>query len=407
MKRFNRIVLSLVLIAGLLVPAVAIAADDDLQTGEPESISLSTKVPLKLYGFISAEAMWAGSQLSSFGANAAGNPDNTAYNRNMTGFNRVVDESTDGNNDAFISWTVQNTRFGFNLEPYDFNGKPFTVDARLEMDFFSTGNLSVHSVQPRIRRAYAGIGQERWRVLMGQEWDLFSPLNTATLNIGGNLWWQGNQGFRRPQLRFTFTQPFGEKSGVEAAASINLPSNSMAFNDRGNTTGIPMFQGRFGFWHALTAGKLRAYLSALYAKHKNANAGGPDINNWGVAASIAVPAHRFFKPEAEVQYGYSLGSVLSISSDLLRQRTISFWGQIKSSWLSWFETNIGYGMDDLNDAQVPAGTVDRNQVGFANVKFMPVKELVIGLEYNFLRTNYKGTRASNANAIMSNVVFFF
>lgn len=391
-------------ITALALSVSAFAGTTDIQTEQAEKITLSTKVPINLYGFISAEGMYSDSQLSSFGT-LNNTPAN--YNRNMVGFNRVVDESVDGNNDAFISATVQNTRFGFDLEPYDFGGKNFKVDARLEMDFFSTANLSVASMSPRIRRAYAAIGQEKWRLLFGQEWDLFSPLNTATLNLGGNLWQQGNLGFRRPQIRFTYNFDAGEKSTIEAAGSINLPGNSMAFNDTGNTTGIPMFQGRVGFLHPLKAGKLKAYLSGLYARHNNAAAGGAKVNNWGMAASFEVPIHKLFIPSLEFHYGYSMGSLLSIASDTTRQRTISGWGQIKTLWVDWFETNVGYGVDMLKSSEVAAGAVKRNQMGFASFRFKPASSFIIGLEYNFMRTNYQGSGSSNASAGILNALYFF
>lgn len=406
MKRWFLIfALSLVV---LFTSGAAIAGTENIQKDQDEKIALSAKVPVSFYGFISAETMWSDSQLSSFGTvSALGNYNNNNYNRNMAGYNLVVDETVDGNNDAFISFTPQNTRFGFNLDPYDFGGKNFTVDARLELDFFSTANMSAASIVPRIRRAYAGIGQRRWHVLFGQEWDLFSPLNTATLNIGGNLWLQGNLGFRRPQIQFAYNHPFAEKSKLEAAASVNLPGNSMSFTDNGNTTGIPMLEGRVGFLHGLSAGDMKLYLSALYARHKNATVGAPKINNWGVALSLDIPIHRFLTPSAEFQYGYNLGSLLSIASDIRRQRTISGWAQINSQWIKWFETNIGYGIDTLRSSEVDPGAVKRNQMGFASLRFKPVSSFIIGLEYNYMRTNYQGSGSSSANAGLLSILYFF
>jgi hypothetical protein len=400
----KRVLLTLVAIVILSVPSQALAGADNLQQGQTEAIYLSTKVPVALYGFISAEGMYSDSQISTFGTlnNVPAN-----YNKNMSGFNRVVDEATATNNDAFISASVQNTRFGFNLDPYNFGGKSFSVDARIEMDFLSTTNMNISAVVPRIRRAYAGIGQERWHVLCGQEWDVFSPLNTATLNIGGNLWLQGNQGFRRPQFQFMYNHPIGENGKIEGGMSINLPSNSMSFDDNGNTTGIPMFEGRIGYLHKLNAGTLKAYLSALYARHKNAVAGAAKVNNWGIALSLEAPIHKFFMPSFEFQYGYSLGAVFSIASDINRERTISGWGQIKSLWLSWLETNVGYGFDTLKSSEVPATFVKRNQTGFGNIMFKPVPAFAIGLEYDYLRTTYQGTGTSEANAGLLNILYFF
>jgi len=385
------------------------APTGSIQTEQPVEISLSSKVPIKFYGFVSAEFMWADSQLSSFGTlnNGLGVAGASPYNKNMVGFNRVVDETVDGRNNAFISATIQNSRFGFHLKPYDFDGKNFWVDARLELDFFSTGNLSAQSVLPRIRRAYASIGQEKWKLLFGHEWDLFSPLNTATLNIGANLWQQGNLGFRRPQICFVFNTPVADKSGVEVAMSVNLPSNRMNFDDPGNTTSIPMLEGRFGFSHKLPAGMMRLYASGMFARHKNAIAGASDVNNWAVAFSFDIPAHRFFKPSGEFHYGYSPGLMLSIASDTTRQRTMAGWGQIKSLWLDWFETNIGGGVEMLKSFEVANGWVKRNMMGFANLKFKPLKFFIIGLEYNYLCTDYQGSGSSRANAIFTNVLFYF
>ncbi|MBN1282156.1 MAG: hypothetical protein JXA24_00075 [Proteobacteria bacterium] len=375
-----------------------------IQTDIPEKITLSSKVPVSFYGFVLGEFLYSDSQLSSFGTF---NNTPASYNTSITGFNRVQDETAQGNNDAYISATVQNTRFGFMLAPYDFGGRNFKVNADIEMDFFSTANLSASSISPRLRRAYAGIGQRRWHVLMGQEWDIFSPLNPATFNVGANLWNQGNLGFRRPQIRFTFKQPFGENSGMEAAVSAGLPSNSLSSNDPANTTGIPMGQARLGLWHDMPAGKLWAYISGVYYRNRNAVAGAADINNWGLCASILAPVHKFFQPSVEFQYGYSLGSLLSGSSNTTRQRTVEGWGQVKSKWLSWLETNAGYGGEFIKGSQVPAGWVKSNQLVFANIYFKPLKDFVVGPEYNYMRTNYQGSGASEANVVFLNAMYYF
>ncbi len=390
-----------------IIPSLGFAGSSNIQSSQEEAITLSSKVPFKFYGFIAAKTMYGDSRISSFGRDNGVPAGSGGYNNNITGVTRVVDETVATNNNAFLDFTVQNTRFGFVLDEYDFDGKNFTVEARLEMDFFNLANTSVHAIQPRIRRAYSTIGQESWRFLFGQEWELYSPLNSSTLDIGSNLWNQGNQGFRRPQIRFTYNRLVGDSSKIEAAASVNLQGNSMSPIDNGVTTGIPMVQARLGYFQDLPAGKLKAYVSGAFGKHNSAVAGNSKVTNWGIAASIQVPIHKYLKPIGEFQYGYSLGSQLSLASDTTRQRFVAGWGAIKSCWLDWFETNVGYGMEDLNDSQVANGFVKNNQKIFANLKFKPVKPLIIGLEYNYLRTNYQGSGASKANVIFSNVIFFF
>ncbi|HLD44696.1 MAG TPA: hypothetical protein VJC18_04615, partial [bacterium] len=239
-----------------------------------EGHQLTTKVPMTLYGFVSAQSMWGDSQVGSFGVNL-----------NMTAPNRVIDETTVAANNDFIGFTLQNTRVGLYLEPYDFGGKSFNIDARIELDFWSTAAAAYAVQTPRIRRAYTSIGTDTWNVLFGQEWDLFAPLNPLTINVGSVLWNQGNLGSRRPQIRLTTKYAY-DQSGIELGASVNSPNNSMLFNDLGNTTGMPMFQGRLGYWREGDSGKYLAYLSGVYGRHDNVVVGGADVNNWGTAFSL-------------------------------------------------------------------------------------------------------------------------
>lgn len=361
-----------------------------------EGISLSTKVPVSFYGFITAQTLVTDSQLSSFGGTT------------MNAYNRVVDETISSKNNGSINFTVQNTRFGFNLDPYDFDGKPLKAEARIEMDFMSVANTNATSMNPRIRRAYAAIGRNEWKFLFGQEWDLFSPLNPATLNLGASLWQTGNEGFRHPQIRFTYAHALVDKSGIEAATSLNLPSNSLDFNDASNETGMPMLEGRVGYFRDLSAGKMQAYLSGAFSRSDDAaNAGASKVKNWGLALSLDVPIHKYFKPAAEIHYGYSMNSMFSISAATTRQRTIAGWGQVVSTLTDWLDVSAGLGAEFLKDSEVAAGSIKRNMAVFANLKFKPLPPFVIGFEYSRLRTNYQGNGSSCANVGLMNVMYTF
>ncbi|MBU0505671.1 MAG: hypothetical protein ABII18_09080 [bacterium] len=378
-------VLALLLVCGLILSSPVKAE---------EGFSVSSKLPMKVYGFIAAQTMWGDSQVGSFGNNL-----------NMTAPNRVIDETTVGADDAFIGFTMQNTRVGLYLEPYEFDGKSYAIDARLELDFWSTATVSYSVQSPRIRRAYMSLGNDTWNVLFGQEWDLFAPLNPASINVGNVLWNQGNVGFRRPQVRSTYKHGY-DKSGVEVAASVNSPNNSMLFNDLGNTTGIPMFQGRLGYWRDWSNGKFQAYVSGMYARHNDA-AGGADINNWGSALSLDMPFLKYAKVQAEGFFGYSMNPLLSITAATTKQRTFGGWAAITSPWCDYFETNIGYGGEFVRSADVAAGNLKTNMVGFANMKFKPVTHLMLGVEYNYLRSNYQGNGNSIAHGVLGTAMYVF
>ncbi len=399
MKKFVYQLIAVCVFCALLTPlaqANGTKADTKPATKTEEGFKISSKVPVTLYGFVSTQTILADSELGTLGANLS-----------PAAPNRVIDETTVTPDNAFLAFTLQNSRLGLYFEPYDFGGKPFTIDARFEIDFFDATAASHALAQPRIRRAYTSIGNDTWRFLAGQEWELFSPLNTPTLNVGSNLWHQGNLGFRRPQLRVTYNQKY-DVSGLEFGASVNSSSNSLLFNDNGNTTVIPVFEGRLGYWRNFDAGKFEGYLSALYGQHRNAVAGAADVDNWGVAASVSAPLiKKYLTLMGEGHYGNSLGSQLSIAANTTKQRTYGHWAAVQSLWYSWFETNVGHGMDMLKDSEVAAGGIESNSVFFGNLKFKPVKQFVLGLEYNYLTTEYSGTGESEAHMLMSNVMYNF
>ena len=105
--------------------------------------------------------------------------------------------------DSQFSGTVQHSRLIAKIGDFQLGAstKGRTVP---EMDFFKltdTGDTNFNNIQLRVRQLYAEIVGASWSVLVGQAWDLFSPLDVATLNTNGNFWFGGNAGFRRSQLR--------------------------------------------------------------------------------------------------------------------------------------------------------------------------------------------------------------
>lgn len=97
--------------------------------------------------------------------------------------------------DAYLSFQVQQTRVGLVA------GEGTDVLGKLEIDFihFDQSSPTVQAF-PRLRIALLD-----WtvapghRLLLGQTWDIFAPLNTHTVNLVGNLFQAGNSGFMRHQ----------------------------------------------------------------------------------------------------------------------------------------------------------------------------------------------------------------
>jgi hypothetical protein len=101
-----------------------------------------------------------------------------------------------GSDTNAVSFTAQHTRFG--LKGSGQSGD-ITMGGLIELDFFVIAANA--NAKPRMRLAYAWCDPLKGlQIRAGQQWDLFSPLNPTTNNTNANLWYDGNYGFRRPQL---------------------------------------------------------------------------------------------------------------------------------------------------------------------------------------------------------------
>lgn len=352
---------------------------------------VGAKLPVKIYGFIDAQFIWGDSTVTTLGSTT------NSYVAITDAANDVVTPM----DDAFFGATAQNTRIGLDWLPTKV-GKVLTVGGKIEMDFLNPGGGN--SPRPRMRLAYAYLEGKHWQLLGGQEWDVFSPLNTATQQIGSNLWFGGNLGFRRPQLKFTYSIPCCDNAAIKLIASINNPGNVDTVMNNTNTAGWPYGEASVLFTKPMNDDTFTAAISGVLGRE---NTPVRNINIWGLAASLKWPVHRFFKPAGEFQYGVDLGDFLSNCGLGARRRVIAGWGQITSQWHKMLQTNIGYGVETLKTDQVAVGSVLSNQFGFANLWFNPVKPFGIGLEYDHIRTRYNGNGVSTANVIMGSTKFDF
>ena len=142
---------------------------------------LTSGLSLALYGYVKLDAAYDSSRIS------AGN------------FARWVESEQIRRNDDEFNITANQTRVGLRLsgEPSD----DFRYGGVVEADFYS-GIGADNSPSPRLRLANLTLEWPRvgFGVLAGQAPDVISPLYLTTVNYSV-AWWQGNIGFRRPQLR--------------------------------------------------------------------------------------------------------------------------------------------------------------------------------------------------------------
>jgi len=122
--------------------------------------------------------------------------------------------------EAALSFQLQQSRVGLKIN----DGGP--VSGRLEIDFIDDGfshSTPIQGAGVRLRLAYItykpGAGHT---FMLGQNWDIFSPLNAQTMNVVGNSYQAGNSAFLRPQVAYTY----GTGQGLEVTGAIGIRSQN-------------------------------------------------------------------------------------------------------------------------------------------------------------------------------------
>ena len=164
------------------------------------------------------------------------------------GFNLFVPSPELQGENAFTI-DVRRTRVGFNVTGPElplFGGA--SSSGQLEVDFF--GQFIVENQATiQIRHAYWEAKNECWRMLVGQTWDLMSPLlpNTVSYSVG---WMGGNIGFRRPQFRWDRYLDFSPTVLGILSVSLNhdiVPDFSTSTTIDRESTSWPVIESRVGW----------------------------------------------------------------------------------------------------------------------------------------------------------------
>jgi len=163
------------------------------------------------------------------------------------------------------------TRIGLNYRA------PGTLDSlagarltgKIEMDFQNGGRES--RAVPRYRHAYLQLGWGPHALLVGQTWDLISPLY-PTVNADTLMGNAGNLGDRRMQLRYSYDP----STGLSFRTALGLTgavdgqdADSNGILD-GEASTLPNFQGRVGY----NSSRVVAGAWAHYAQLQTATAFG-------------------------------------------------------------------------------------------------------------------------------------
>ena len=156
------------------------------------------------YGWIKAAAIASSESLASFN------------NQNQTAPTQAAPDVNDLSSASRLSFQTQQSRIGVLLK------KNQDITGRFEIDFFDTSKSSpTTQMNPRLRIASITYNKDKYKIIIGQDWDLFSPVNGFTASHVGMYFMAGNSGFMRQQLQVLRDSGNWEWGGALGMAGSN------------------------------------------------------------------------------------------------------------------------------------------------------------------------------------------
>jgi hypothetical protein len=301
---------------------------------------------------------------------------------------------------------AKSTRIGL-----DFIGpsSPFFCDAKIsgkvEVDFqgqFVTRN------KPGLllRHAYVEAKDKDFRLLVGQTWDVISPLGIPTLNYtAGSA--VGNLAYRRAQFRAERYLDISDTFMLTLQSSVNGNVVTDFVSDPATTTSAdpgpyPDFQSRMAF----TLGERSCPDTPPAVLGVGGHYGiqsfdfrtiptdlGVDVPTYSLAADFVVPVAQQWGVQGEFFTGSNLsnymGGILQ-GIDRVTHKGIHAtggWIDLYVNWLPNLHTHSGFAIDDPLDKDMTSGRT-RNQMLFNNVIWDANKHLQLGFEVDVWETDY-------------------
>lgn len=362
--------------------------------------SIQGKFPMSISGFIKGDMLWNSSRLNSTSAPRF-----------------VMSESGGKGSDDQFTATVQHTRIIGKIGDIEV-GEDAKLRVHAEVDLFNladTTDTNFNNNQLRVRQLYTELDVASWTILMGQAWDVFSPLNVSSLNTNGNHWFGGNAGFRRPQVRVSknFAPADGHKMSLVGSVNANI---GVTVTDGGRTlnsgrdAGIPVLEGRFDYTFPGWAGPIRVGTSGLWGE-EDIDGVENGVAQWAVGVHTVVPLHDRVTLSGEYHHGVNTDAFLfgggvnvatgeTIESD-------SAWLQLAAKATDQITVTAIAGFDDPENDDLAAGGRSFNRLAGGSVKYQAFKHLTLGVEYQNFATKYKGGSSESSNLIWTSAILTF
>lgn len=265
----------------------------------------------------------------------------------------------------------------------------------------------------RVRHAYVQFQRADWHVLMGQTWDVVSPLYPS-VNADTVMWNAGNTADRRPQLRVGY-EP---RSGNGRWSIVGMVGSSGAVDGQdldgdgyrdGEASGSPTLQARIGYQGG-TRDSGKPWAIGLYAHRATQRlnrfsfAGRNRFRSFLVGSDLIVPLHDRLKLQGEAWTGENLSDVrggIGQGVDSVSGREVRAhggWLELSYRAQARYLFSVGAALDRPNQADLtPDGARTTNRTYYVTNRITLLPGITIGFDYAHWLTRFKGLPAGKNN----------
>ena len=241
------------------------------------------------WGFIKASSMYSTEGLASF--------NNVNHSAPTHAVGHVSGRSQDKM--SRLSFQTQQSRIGLGLK------KGENLSGKLEFDFIDFNKSSpTTQMNPRVRIASITYKfDDHNKIIVGQDWDLFSPVGSFTFDIVGLYFMAGNTGFMRQQFQYIH-----DTDNWELGAAVGIAGNNPGVIDNDLELGkSPTYSARI----SRKLNKGRVGVSAIYSRlHYTVNDSTHDAYAGNAFYEQAINDRLDLK--SEIYYGQNLNNIGSL-----------------------------------------------------------------------------------------------
>ena len=279
---------------------------------------------------------------------------------------------------------------------------------KVEIDFQQSVLSTENKPTILLRHAYFDVKNDDFRLLVGQTWDVISPLYPGMLlySVG---WDGGNIGYRRAQFRGERFLHFSDTSLVTAQLAVcpqifsdnTSTANPTSGTITGEPSNWPIIEGRVAWTVGqrgpgclpITVGLSghvgqQEFDTTLLGRDRN-------VRTWSGNIDLRVPLTERLGVQGECQIGENLGTFLGGIGQGINPYTLNTirdaggWFEIWYDWTPCLHSHVGYSVDQPDAADVTfTGARTYNQFYYGNLIYDVTKNFLVGLEVSSWKTLY-------------------